>query len=316
MQYAPEYHRPPVIVVYSPIIDVLRQISNGNYREYLFREQPSNLSAFAAQHTRMCQVLRQQGVQILDVASLTLPEPVVACIRQSPNIFFTRDSAICLPHGGIILRMATAERSREPTVMEAVYKILGVPILARVPEGITLEGGDIIFARENCVFAGYGPRTSLTGVEYFRNILSQTGGPVEEVLALNVSPERINLDGVLMPLSPSLLLADMSALDRHAILFRGSERRTVDLRAYLHARGYEVLEIPRSEGYMLATNLVHLGGRQIMAYEHNERVNAQLESVGYSVLSICGDELIKGSGGPRCMTNVIRYPISIKRNWS
>lgn len=308
MQLTTEYHRPSLIVMCSPVLDILRQITAENLPEFLFREPPSNPRTFSAQHAQLRTTLQHHGIQVIDVSEMPLPESTRALIRQSPNMFFTRDSAICLPQGGIILRMATKERAHEPTVMESVYRVLDIPILARIPEGMVVEGGDMIFAKEDTLFMGYGPRTSLAGVEYVRDFLMAHSGGISEIVALRISHERINLDGVLMTLSPSLVLADMSAIHGKAILHRRGEKTSVEFREYLRQRGFDLLEIPRSEGFLLATNLVHLGGNKVVAYEHNHKTNDQLERIGFTVHRISGDELVKGSGGPRCMTNVIRYP--------
>lgn len=292
----------------SPVLDILRQITAENLPDFLFREPPSDPRTFSAQHAQLRTTLQNHGIQVIDVLEMQLPESTRALIRQSPNMSFTRDSAICLPQGGIILRMATKERAHEPTVMENVYRVLDIPILARIPEGMVVEGGDMIFAKEDALFMGYGPRTSLAGVEYVWDFLMAHSGGISEIVALQISPERINLDGVLMPLSPSLVLADLSAIHGKAILYRRGEKTSVEFREYLRQRGFDLLEIPRSEGFMLATNLVHLGGNKVVAYEHNHKTNDQLERIGFTVLRISGGELVKGSGGPRCMTNVIRYP--------
>lgn len=309
MQCTPEYHRPSLIVVCSPVLDILRQITTGNLRNFLFREPPSDPQTFCGQHAQLRTTLQHQSIQVLDVSEMPLPEPARVLIRQSPNIFFTRDSAICLPQGGIILRMATTQRAHEPIVMESVYKTLDIPILCRIPDGMVVEGGDMIFVKQDALFMGYGPRTSLAGVEYVRDFLMADSGGINEIVALRISHDRINLDGVLMPLSPSLILADMSALYRTAILYRKGEKTSIDFREYVRKRGFDLLEISRSQGFMLSTNLVHLGGNKVVAYEHNQKTNNRLERVGFTVLRIPGDELVKGSGGPRCMTNVIHYPV-------
>lgn len=309
MQLTTEYHRPSLIVMCSPVLDILRQITAENLPEFLFREPPSDPRIFSAQHAQLRTTLQHHGIQVIDVSEMPLPESTRALIRQSPNMFFTRDSAICMPHGGIILRMARKERAHEPTVMESVYRVLGIPILARIPEGVVVEGGDMIFARKDTLFMGYGPRTFLAGVEYVRDFLMAHSGGISEIVALRISHERINLDGVLMPLSPSLVLADMSALDSTAILYRKGVKTSINFREYAQKRGFDLLEISRSEGFMLSTNLVHLGRNKVVAYEHNHKTNDQLERMGFTVLRLPGDELVKGSGGPRCMTNVIRYPV-------
>jgi len=309
MEWIPEYHRPSLVVLSSPMLDLLGQMTPDDLPKFLFRELPSDLRHFATQHAQLRTTIEHQGVQVVDISEMALPEPTKSVIRKLPNMFFTRDSAVCLREGGIILRMAMQERAQEPTVMESVYRALGIPILARVPDGIVVEGGDIIFANQHTVFIGYGPRTSLAGVEYMRDLLLGSSRLLCDVVAFMISPERINLDGVLMPLSPSLVLADMSAFHNTAILYRKSGKTCIDVRKYLRERGFRLLEISRLEGFMLSTNLLHLGGNKLVAYGHNQRTNNQLERMGFTVLRIPGDELVKGSGGPRCMTNVIRYPV-------
>ena len=308
MEWFSEYHQPSLIIVSGPSLSLLKQITEENLANFLFRARPSDLPNFAKQHAQMCATLQHHGVQVIDILDLPLPETAKALIHQSPNMFFTRDSAICLSKGGIILRMATEERALEPLVMEYVYRTLHIPILARVPDGQFVEGGDIIFAGKDLLFVGYGPRTTISGVEFIRDLLICDSVEARELVAIHVSSERINLDGVLMPLSSSLIMADLSALDRTAIIYSKREKNRVDFRNYLEQRGFNLLNISRFEGFMLATNLVHLGGKQLVAYDHNKETNNQLERMGFTVFRIPGNELVKGSGGPRCMTNIIRYP--------
>jgi arginine deiminase len=51
-----------------------------------------------------------------------------------------------------------------------------------------------------------------------------------------------------------------------------------------------------------ACNCFCLGGRRVIAYDLSERVADGLRARDIEVLTVPGRELIKGTGGPRCMT--------------
>lgn len=302
-----EYIRPPLVVVCSPSRDLLGKLTESNCSRYLFREPPADIERFCMQHLELVLILQRMGIQVIDIANLRCPELANGWMAACPNMFYARDSGICLPEGGVVLRMATKEREHEPRIMEHVYNVLDIPIIARAPVDAVIEGGDIIFLDNQTLLVGYGPRTSLSGVRFIRDVVQRAGNPECDVIAIPISPERINLDGVLIPLSHSLIMADTSAVVGDVTLYQGGAEFVIGLRDLLRERRIDLLEITRQEGYMLATNVVHIGDRRVIAYEHTTDSNARLEAAGYIVHPLPGDELIKGAGGPRCMTNIIRF---------
>ena len=59
----------------------------------------------------------------------------------------------------------------------------------------------------------------------------------------------------------------------------------------------------REEATVLqACNCFCLGGRRVIAYDLCERVAEELLARNIEVRTVPGTELIKGTGGPRCMT--------------
>lgn len=89
------------------------------------------------------------------------------------NFFFMRDSAVCLSNKVLIGKMASIVRERESIIMEAIFRyhpdLMAETINpARNPDltGITIEGGDVIIAREDILLVGIGSRTTSRGVDY------------------------------------------------------------------------------------------------------------------------------------------------------
>ncbi len=89
------------------------------------------------------------------------------------NFFFMRDSAVCLSNKVIISKMASVVRERESIIMESIFRHhpkFGVETInpAHWPHGsnITIEGGDVIVAREDVLLVGTGTRTTSQGIDF------------------------------------------------------------------------------------------------------------------------------------------------------
>lgn len=89
------------------------------------------------------------------------------------NFFFMRDSAVCLSNKVLISKMASVVRERESIIMESIFKHhpdFGIETInpAHWPDqpNITIEGGDVIVAREDVLLVGTGSRTTSQGIDF------------------------------------------------------------------------------------------------------------------------------------------------------
>jgi arginine deiminase len=90
------------------------------------------------------------------------------------NFFFTRDAAMALSSEILIGRMAKPVRSRESIIMQAIFDYhpefsvnTANPIEAGSPDpAATIEGGDVLVAREDILVVGNGSRTSSRGIDF------------------------------------------------------------------------------------------------------------------------------------------------------
>jgi len=96
------------------------------------------------------------------------------------NFFFMRDSAVCLSNKVLISKMASVVRERESIIMESIFRHhpgFGVetinPAHWPLESNITIEGGDVIVAREDVLLVGTGTRTTSQGIDFLLNWYKQ-----------------------------------------------------------------------------------------------------------------------------------------------
>ncbi len=124
------------------------------------------------------------------------------------NFLFTRDASMSLWQDIIIGRMANKVREREPVILEAIFKEHPFfrthtfnPIRNSKETAIlnraTIEGGDLLVAREDVILAGTGTRTSTEGIDFLIEMIKgkKTGLKHIIVQELPSEPESfIHLD--------------------------------------------------------------------------------------------------------------------------
>ncbi|MBN2639117.1 MAG: arginine deiminase [Bacteroidales bacterium] len=95
------------------------------------------------------------------------------CLHPLPNFFFTRDASFSMNEHVLISKMANAVRDREAIIMEAIFRKHPI-FLASTIDPVeqfdlsgkgTIEGGDVLIAREDVIVMGTGLRTSSQGVD-------------------------------------------------------------------------------------------------------------------------------------------------------
>ncbi len=98
------------------------------------------------------------------------------------NLFFTRDSSMGLYGNLLIGKLASRVREREAMIMDTIFKFHPKlknqsinPFYDDKAEKITIEGGDVIVAREDIVLIGIGNRTTTHGVDFVINHFKKSG---------------------------------------------------------------------------------------------------------------------------------------------
>ncbi len=124
------------------------------------------------------------------------PTGVHFTLPPVPNLLFTRDLGAVIGDRIILTRMAEPARKREALIMELVVKFHPLfqelqPQVIQVPEGHSIEGGDILMARPDTVLIGISQRTTFGGLMSVANQLLH--GDVEHVIAVDIPKKRSSM---------------------------------------------------------------------------------------------------------------------------
>ncbi len=130
------------------------------------------------------------------------------------NFFFTRDASVAFNNQVLINKMASTARDREPLIMEAIFDFhqlfttstFSPRLRDKAKQGpLSIEGGDVLIAREDLLIIGMGGRTTSQGIDFLidRFKTSHRGKKQHLIVQeLPLSPESfIHLDMVFTLLS-------------------------------------------------------------------------------------------------------------------
>lgn len=278
----------------------LELVGPKTYERYLFADAIDS-KQFRADHERFVSVLRSEGVNVVLLTELLREHPSLDSIERSPNLVYVRDTAAVTRAGYVLARMKSPVRQSETRIVEAALRQLGLPMLMRTAAPATIEGGDLIFQDDDTLLLGVRNRTNPTG---FRELLTTaTKSRLRRLVAVPLPPSVIHLDGTMMIIDRDLAVVHKRSLRATASLFEnGRLNKRLKLLQFLKTSGMKLIEVTDYERQRRATNVIAVGPRKAIGYAGNSRVKRALAENDVDLVEIEGAELIRGFGGPRCMT--------------
>jgi N-dimethylarginine dimethylaminohydrolase len=215
--------------------------------------------------------------------------------RVGLDSIYVRDASIVCNNGMILCNMGKSQRRAEPTVQEAAFRSLGLPIVGAVSGTGTVEGGDVAWISERCLAVGRGPRTNDDGIRQLKGLL---GDCVDEVVVValpdcSVPGDVFHLMSIFSPIDADLALVYPPLLPD-------------PLRRELLGRGFDLVEVPDQEFATMGCNVLAVAPRKCIMLDGNPVTRARLREAGADVFTFAGQEIsAKGAGGPTCLTRPI-----------
>ena len=258
-------------------------------------------------------------------------------LKPLHNFFFMRDASISVNNKVLISQMANQVREREAIIMESIFDFhpkfnattVNPQTMARTMENLTIEGGDVLIAREDILLIGLGPRTTSQGIDFIIECLKSTKLPKHIIVQeLPHSPESfIHLDMAFtfldkdkcMIYEPVILHAnrfktihiaidngDVLNIKEIANIFEGLKSLGMDMEPIICGGKNDVYMAEREQWHS-GTNFFAVGPGKVIGYGRNEHTINEMNKHGFDVLK--AKDIIKGLVNPQ---DYKKYVITIE----
>lgn len=260
------------------------------------------------------------------------PSNDILLLDPCPNAYFTRDPAAIIGNQIVSTKMHFQARIRETLLFLEIFKnhpafvnskfVYGDTILEDRP--YCIEGGDIIILNKDAIAVGRSQRTTSHAIAKLAKNLFKAG-TIQRVYEIFIPSERayMHLDTVFTVIDKGIVMAYPNVMEKikeikkYIPQYFDNEVYAVptrEIRSFNHILGDEFGCIkvihtgnnnPRyasREQLADGTNVFAIAPSKVITYDRNIHTNKALEEKGIDVITIEGSELVRGLGGPRCMT--------------
>jgi dimethylargininase len=250
--------------------------------------RPMDHGRATEEHAALRELLEGQGVRVIQPGT---PTP------NQHDVIFPYDPSIITDAGAVVLRMGKHARREEPALAEATYRSLSIPVIGRIEEPGTVEGGDTMWLDDRTLAVGVGYRTNMEGIRQLRAIFVAAGLDIE-VMPVHLPhwhgpDECLHLLSLISPVAGDLAIAYPPLL-------------AVPFVQELADRGWRLVPIPADELDTQGCNVLTIRPGLVVMLRPNDASRRALEADGIEVLTYAGDEVSHNrAGGPTCLTRPI-----------
>lgn len=274
--------------------------------------------------------LKKQNLSISKTASFSAMRendyPFI--IDPMPNLYFTRDPFAIIGHSISLNRMFSETRRRETLYGQYIFKHHpqfakpSVNFLYDREEPARIEGGDQLVLSQHVLAIGISQRTEVHSIEKIAENIFSMEPSFEHILAFDIGSERkfMHLDTVFTMIDKDKFTIHPEIegeLTLFSITKQGQEIKVVEEKDTLDHILCRYLDLPAvelircggdditaaaREQWNDGSNTLAIAPGEVIVYDRNTITNQLLAEAGIKLHQIPGSELVRGRGGPRCMS--------------
>ncbi len=235
-------------------------------------------------------------------------------LKPLHNFFFTRDAAISVYDNVFVGAMASPVRLRESLIMEAIFdfhpsfstKTVNSNTGKKWDTSVSIEGGDVLIARDDILLCGIGSRTTSQGVDFILENLKKKNEKQHIIIQeLPLTPESfIHLDMVFTLLDRDIcmiyepIIMKMNKYLTVHIYAEGGDvkfiREVKNLPDILHKLGMDMEPVlcggnddrwqQEREQWHSGANFFALGPGKVVGYARNVHTLNALNKQGFEII--------------------------------
>ncbi len=240
-------------------------------------------------------------------------------LTAMPNLYFTRDPFTIIGNHIALYHMHTDIRNREVIYGKYInkyHKDFGLPILYMRNDKFQIEGGDVMLLNNETMIIGISERTTIDAAcTLAKNIIDSTLS-IKQILFMEIPSKRacMHLDTVFTRFDTNkFVVFDEVYQVMNLSLFNNNGLTKIEdnlvstLNKLLKRNDVKIITCGNKDNEVLeqwndACNTLCIAPNKFIVYDINQTTNQKYIENGATIYKIPSKELLKGRGGPHCMS--------------
>jgi len=253
---------------------------NETTRPLLEKGIKADVQRVRCEHQNLAEALVEAGAEVIWVK----PD------SESKYQVYTRDLGTVTAKGALLGKFHWPLRHKE---VDLALDIITqhIPVWKRAPDvsEVVFEGGDFMYMDERTAVIGMGARTTPAGAQFVVESMAELG---VEAIPVKFDPRFCHIDMIFNVVAEKICVACVSALPKEFLSRLNDEK-------------WSIIETTPEDVLALLGNLFAVDKGVVISPKLNKHINGELRALGVRIIEVELDELLKGGGGPHCMT----YPL-------